>query len=90
VGGVGRRLYASILRMEYELINPDRAAIVPVEMAEYSGLTPFHVQVNSKYGGGFPANVEGLHHLHCLVSCPCTYFRHRSDQAESTAAVVIL
>ena len=19
-----------------------------------------------KYGGGFPANVEGLHHLHCL------------------------
>ncbi len=24
------------------------------------------VQVQGKYGGGFPANVEGLHHLHCL------------------------
>ena len=46
----------------------DRSAIVPVEMAEQSGLTPSHVQVNPKYGGGFPANVEGLHHLHCLVS----------------------
>jgi len=23
--------------------------------------------VSEKYGGGFPANVEGLHHLHCLV-----------------------
>jgi hypothetical protein len=22
--------------------------------------------VNQKYGGGYPANVEGLHHLHCL------------------------
>lgn len=24
------------------------------------------VQIKEKYGGGFPANVEGLHHLHCL------------------------
>ena len=24
------------------------------------------MKINPKYGGGFPANVEGLHHLHCL------------------------
>jgi hypothetical protein len=29
-------------------------------------LKPDQVQINPKYGGGFPANVEGLHHLHCL------------------------
>lgn len=23
-------------------------------------------KINAKYGGGYPANVEGLHHLHCL------------------------
>jgi len=43
-----------------------RAAIVPPELAEKSGLIPSQVQVSDKYGGGFPANVEGLHHLHCL------------------------
>jgi len=46
----------------------DRSAIVPPDQAEKSGLSADHVQLNSKYGGGFPANVEGLHHLHCLVS----------------------
>lgn len=24
------------------------------------------MKVKEKYGGGYPANVEGLHHLHCL------------------------
>jgi hypothetical protein len=24
------------------------------------------VKISEKYGGGFPANVEGLHQLHCL------------------------
>ncbi|KAH8594659.1 hypothetical protein B0O99DRAFT_513547 [Bisporella sp. PMI_857] len=43
-----------------------RAAIVPQELAAKSGLTPDQVQVAVKYGGGYPANVEGLHHLHCL------------------------
>ncbi|MCJ1408302.1 hypothetical protein MMC19_002377 [Ptychographa xylographoides] len=43
-----------------------RSAIVPSKLAELSGLAPSQVQVNEKYGGGFPANVEGLHHLHCL------------------------
>jgi hypothetical protein len=31
-------------------------------------LLPDQVKINQKYGGGFPANVEGLHQLHCLVS----------------------
>jgi len=43
-----------------------RSAIVPSSLAHRSGLTQSQVQVSSKYGGGFPANVEGLHHLHCL------------------------
>lgn len=34
--------------------------------AAKSGLKHDQVQINPKYGGGFPANVEGLHHLHCL------------------------
>jgi hypothetical protein len=24
------------------------------------------VQIHPKYGGGFPATIEGIHHLHCL------------------------
>jgi len=43
-----------------------RPVIVPTELGEKSGLGPNKVQVAEKYGGGFPANVEGLHHLHCL------------------------
>jgi hypothetical protein len=44
----------------------DRSIAVSVSEAPASGLTKSHVQIASKYGGGFPANVEGLHHLHCL------------------------
>jgi len=43
-----------------------RSAVLPSSLAERSGLLPSHVQVSEKYGGGFPVNVEGLHHLHCL------------------------
>ena len=57
-----------IYHISNQLTLVDRAAIVPIELAEISGLTPYHVQVRPEYGGGFPANVEGLHHLHCLVS----------------------
>ena len=45
-----------------------RSAIVPAKTGESAGLRKSQVQVSDKYGGGFPANVEGLHHLHCLVS----------------------
>ncbi|KAF2092284.1 hypothetical protein K490DRAFT_32878 [Saccharata proteae CBS 121410] len=43
-----------------------RSVVVPVDQAEESGLLPDQVKISPKYGGGFPANVEGLHHLHCL------------------------
>ncbi|KAF2736914.1 hypothetical protein EJ04DRAFT_410040, partial [Polyplosphaeria fusca] len=42
------------------------AARVPVDLATKSGLAPDQVKVSEKYGGGYPAHVEGLHHLHCL------------------------
>jgi len=48
----------------------DRHIVVPNDIAEKSGLRPDQVQISEKYGGGYPANVEGLHHLHCLVSFP--------------------
>ncbi|CAI7617891.1 unnamed protein product [Penicillium viridicatum] len=43
-----------------------RSVRIPPEDAEQSGLATDQVKINAKYGGGFPANVEGLHHLHCL------------------------
>lgn len=35
--------------------------------AERSNLAPDQVKIKEEYGGGYPAHVEGLHHLHCLV-----------------------
>ena len=55
--------------------TPDRAAVVPPDQAEQSGLASHHVQLSERYGGGYPANVEGLHHLHCLVILPMKYFQ---------------
>ncbi|CAI7634570.1 unnamed protein product [Penicillium bialowiezense] len=43
-----------------------RSIQIPYDDAERSGLAPDQVKINPKYGGGYPANVEGLHHLHCL------------------------
>src|SRR5881398_2125865 len=37
-------------------------------MGPKSGLTKDHARRNTKYGGGYLVLVEGLHHLHCLVS----------------------
>lgn len=49
------------------LTPPDRALIVSPSDGPRSGLTPkTHVHISPRYGGGYPANVEGLHHLHCL------------------------
>jgi len=45
----------------------DRAGVISEEEGRRSGLTDAHVQVSEKYGGGFIVNVEGMHHLHCLV-----------------------
>lgn len=52
--------------------TPDRPIAVPLDQAEKSGLKHDQVKINEKYGGGFIANVEGLHHLHCLVNPPAS------------------
>jgi hypothetical protein len=38
-----------------------------MEEAGKSGLASDQVKIREDYGGGYPAHVEGLHHLHCLV-----------------------
>lgn len=40
---------------------------IPNDVAPLAGIQPNQVQIKEKYGGGgYPANLEGLHHLHCL------------------------
>ncbi|KAM3418223.1 hypothetical protein BST61_g4225 [Cercospora zeina] len=43
-----------------------RSLRVPKDVGRSVGLRSGQVQIDDKYGGGFPANLEGLHHLHCL------------------------
>ena len=43
-----------------------RLILVPQALTAKSGLQAGQVKVRARYGGGYPANVEGLHHLHCL------------------------
>lgn len=43
-----------------------RSIIVPSSDAPRLGLAKDQVKISPEYGGGYPANVEGLHHLHCL------------------------
>jgi Mycotoxin biosynthesis protein UstYa len=51
----------------WEALGVDyRALAVPEADALKSGIEPDQVRIRAKYGGGYPANVEGLHHLHCL------------------------
>ncbi|KAH7112814.1 hypothetical protein B0J11DRAFT_541974 [Dendryphion nanum] len=42
------------------------AVRIPTDQAARSNLAPDQVKIKEKYGGGYPANIEGLHHLHCL------------------------
>ncbi|KAL1629125.1 hypothetical protein SLS56_005568 [Neofusicoccum ribis] len=43
-----------------------RSVAIPAEEAEKVGIAKDQVKISDKYGGGYPANVEGLHQLHCL------------------------
>ncbi|OJD31280.1 tat pathway signal sequence [Diplodia corticola] len=43
-----------------------RSVAIPADKAEKAGIAEGQVKISEKYGGGYPANVEGLHHLHCL------------------------
>lgn len=54
---------------------------MPEEEAARSGISSDQVKIHLKYGGGFPANVEGLHHLHCLVRDKLFIFRKRRANA---------
>ncbi|KAL4948031.1 hypothetical protein BDW69DRAFT_203833 [Aspergillus filifer] len=64
-----------------------RAIRVPVEEAAKSGITPDQVQINEAYGGGYPANVEGLHHLHCLnLLRQSLYYNYDYYHAQGTGA----
>lgn len=61
--------------------------IIPTELGLRAGLREDQVQVHEKYGGGFPANVEGLHHLHCLnLIRKATYFNYEHYRAEKKGA----
>lgn len=44
-----------------------RSVVISESEAERSGLRRDQVKISEEYGGGFPVNLEGLHHLHCLV-----------------------
>ncbi|KUJ18967.1 uncharacterized protein LY89DRAFT_780934 [Mollisia scopiformis] len=66
-----------------------RAAIVPPHLAAKSGLLESQVQVSDKYGGGYPANVEGLHHLHCLnLLRQSLYFNYEYYRSKSEGAFI--
>lgn len=65
--------------VDQKLISPsDRPVVVPEQSGKAMGLH-HHVRVNEKYGGGFPANIEGLHHLHCLVRYQYSDVRATAD-----------
>jgi hypothetical protein len=53
----------------WEALGVDyRAGVISVQDGLAGGLKSSFVQRSDKYGGGFLVNVEGMHHLHCLVS----------------------
>ena len=53
---------------------------MPHDEAMKAGMLPDQVKVNQKYGGGFVANVEGLHQLHCLVGQSSTMLKQLTCQ----------
>jgi hypothetical protein len=81
--------------------NPfiDRGIRVPAEDAEESGLAVDQVRIKDKYGGGFPAEVEGFRRLRCLVRIPYVLissltwkknFRTSFDNRSTTTIVIII
>jgi len=51
----------------WKSLGADFSAVrIPASEAAESNIRHDQVKIKEKYGGGFPANVEGLHHLHCL------------------------
>ncbi|TAQ86572.1 hypothetical protein B7494_g5107 [Chlorociboria aeruginascens] len=71
------------------------ALSVPDHLAQKSGLAPDQVKINQKYGGGYPANVEGMHHLHCLnllrqgLYWNVEYYRAKGEGAFTNAEHIV-
>ncbi|CAK1355972.1 hypothetical protein CB0940_00363 [Cercospora beticola] len=66
-----------------------RSMQIPKDVGLSTGLRPGHVQINDKYGGGFPAHLEGLHHLHCLnLVRQALYYNIDYYRAKGTGAFV--
>ena len=65
-----------------------RNIIVPKHMAKQVGFREDdHMQLNAKYGGGYPAFVEGLHQLHCLnLLRQALYYNYEYYHSEGKAA----
>lgn len=69
----GKRLELIVRKLAIRCIDdiadhlPAPAGIISREDGLASGLDSSFVQRADKYGGGFLVNVEGMHHLHCLV-----------------------
>jgi hypothetical protein len=72
-----------------------RALPVPKEQALKAGITEGQVHIREKYGGGYPANVEGLHHLHCLnllrqsLKFNYDYYKEKGDGAFKNEEYVV-
>ena len=56
----------SFLEMTLNLCGDEPVAI-PEREALQSGLRRGFVSISAEYGGGYLANVEAMHHPHCLV-----------------------
>lgn len=54
----------------------DGPVAIPEREALQSGLRRGFVRVSPEYSGGYMANVEALHHLHCLVCEKESIVRH--------------
>lgn len=93
----GRPLELTVSTFQYLhwrlLTIKDRPLRVPPEAAEEAGISQDQVKISDKYGGGFPANLEGLHHLHCLVIlttpmlCVSVITSHRTSFANHSTTI---
>lgn len=54
-------------------LSADHPGIISYKDGLASGLQPSFAQRAEKHGGGFVVNVEGMHHLHCLVGILSLY-----------------
>ncbi|KAF2743005.1 hypothetical protein M011DRAFT_452013 [Sporormia fimetaria CBS 119925] len=100
----GTFFHANVYRQEaspevdaaWEALGTDyRSIVVPESEASKTGLRRDQVKVSQLYGGGYPANVEGLHHLHCLnllrkaLRWNYEYYREKKEGAFVNSEYVI-